>query len=98
MYQNNKMETQMMKTFKHLSYRELQTFAKKLGLSAFGKRVKIIGRIRMYHYWKNQTKQVVQKFNYLQAGLVQCIYMVWIYLIMNPSKLHLIRPSLMLTN
>ena len=88
----------MMKTFKHLSYRQLQTFAKNLGLNAFGKRIQIIGRIRMYHYWKDQTKEVVHKMNYLQIALINMIYMAWIYLIMSPSKLHLVKSSLMLKN
>ncbi len=92
------METQMLKTFKHLSYRELQIFAKKLGLSAFGKRIQIIGRIRMYQYWKDKTKEVIHKINYLQIALMNMIYMAWIYLIVSPSKLHLVQSSLMLAN
>jgi hypothetical protein len=85
-------------TFKRFSYRQLQIKAKKLDLKAFGKRQKIIGRITMYHFWKNKKEKMIRKFNYFQAALIQMIYMVWFYLILHPSKNHSIRPLLSLKN
>ncbi len=95
----------MLKTFQHLTYREIQTFAKYLGLTAGGTRKQIIGRIRMYQYWQNKKQEfsleIVHNksyFKYFQTMFIHSIWMIWIYLILKPSKIHYIQPKLRLTN
>ncbi len=97
-------------TYQHLTYREIQIYAKSLGLSASGKRSKIIGRITMYHFWQNKKQQqagiqfvnqvenqlACNKISYVQKAMINFIYMFWIYLILNQSNIHLIRQKLRL--
>ncbi len=95
-------------SFKHISYRELQMIAKQLELSAGGKRIKIIGRIRMNVFWRNKRNKknnhlkksnqwMISKSNILQNTFISTLWMIWVYMILTPSQIHPIRPRLMIT-
>lgn len=84
----------MIQSFKQYTYRELQKIAKSLQLSAGGKRIQIMGRIRMFYYWKNKNDNlntklnVITNYNCVQSMFIKMMYVIWFYLIFQSSKMH----------